>query len=131
MPRRSRQSSTPARRRAQLVEICRRLPEVDVSGDQHLAFRIRRKTFAYYLCDHHGDGRIALCCKAGPGVQQGLVDEDPVRFFVPPYLGHRGWIAIRLDLDQVDWGLVAELAKRAYQQLAPRRLASRVEAERK
>src|SRR5262245_61275295 len=42
------------KRLAQLLGICEALPEVDISGDQHLAFRIRNKTFAYYLDDHHG-----------------------------------------------------------------------------
>jgi len=46
------------RRRARLVESCASLPEVDVSGDEHLAFKVRKKIFAYYLHDHHGDGRI-------------------------------------------------------------------------
>jgi hypothetical protein len=53
--------------RARLVAICRALPEVTSSGDQHLSFRVRNKTFAYYLDDHHGDGRTALCCKAAAG----------------------------------------------------------------
>ena len=56
--------ATVEQRREQLVHICAALPEVIISGDQHLAFLVRKKTFAYYLNDHHGDGRIVLCCKA-------------------------------------------------------------------
>jgi phosphoribosylglycinamide formyltransferase-1 len=123
------QRSASAQRRLRLVEICKALPEseVEVAGEQHLAFRIRKKTFAYYLFDHHGDGMIAFCCKSTLNDQRRLVKEDPVSFFVPPYLGPKGWIAIRLDLDEVDWETVSQLARRAYQDLAPRKLAALVE----
>ena len=123
------QRSGSLQRRTRLVEICRALPDivVEVAGEQHLVFRIRKKTFAYYLFDHHGDGMIAFCCKSSLSDQRRLVKEDPISFFVPPYLGSKGWIAIRLDLDEVDWETVSELARRAYQDLAPRKLAALVE----
>lgn len=125
----SNQLSGSAQRRSRLVEICKKLPEVevDVAGEQHLAFRIRKKTLAYYLFDHHGDGMVAFCCKSSLSAQRRLVKEDPVSFFVPPYLGAKGWIAIRLDLDEVDWETVSKLARRAYQDLAPRKLAALVD----
>jgi predicted DNA-binding protein (MmcQ/YjbR family) len=118
-----------AQRRSRLVEICEALPEtvVDVVGESHLAFRIRKRIFAYYLFDHHGDGIIAFTCKSSLSDQRRLVKEDPVSFFVPVYLGAKGWIAIRLDLDEVDWDAVSELARRAYQDIAPRKLAALVE----
>ena len=121
--------SATAKRRAQLVEICQRLPEtvVEVAGDSHLSFRIRKKIFAYYSFDHHGDGMIAFLCKSTLNEQRRLVKDDPVSFFVPPYVGPRGWVAIRLDLDEVDWDTVTELAKRAYQDIAPRKLAALIE----
>jgi hypothetical protein len=59
--------------------------------------------------------------------QRRLIKDDPITFFVPPYLGSKGWIAIRLDLDEVDWDTVTELARRAYQELAPRKLAALVD----
>jgi len=108
--------------RARLVAICGAFPEVTSSGDQHVTFRVRNKTFAYYLEDHHGDGRTALCCKAAAGEQQALVASDPMRFYRPAYLGPRGWVAVRLDLDDVDWDEVAELALEAYRLTAPKRL---------
>lgn len=86
---------------------------------------MRRRTFAYYLFDHHGDGKVALCCKAEPGVQQALVEADPARCFVPAYLGAKGWVAVRLDVMRVGWPLIAELARKAYQRTAPKGLASR------
>jgi phosphoribosylglycinamide formyltransferase-1 len=116
-------------RRKRLADICRTLPEVtyEVVGDGHVAFRIRKKIFAYYLFDHHGDGIIAFCCKSSLSEQRRLVREDSETFFVPAYLGAKGWIAIRLDLDDVEWETVTELARRAFQSIAPRKLAALVE----
>ena len=101
----AKQLSQSARRQERLIEICRTLPEVNYEavGDSHIAFRIRKKIFAYYLFDHHDDGIIAFCCKSSLSEQRRLVRDDPESFFVPAYLGAKGWIAIRLDLDEVDW----------------------------
>ena len=117
------------KRRKRLEEICKRFPEsiVEVAGDSHLAFRIRKRIFAYYLFDHHGDGIIAFCCKSSLSEQKRLIKEDPDSFFAPPYLGPKGWVAIRLDLNEVDWETIGELARRAYQDTAPRKLAARAE----
>jgi len=120
-------ASTPRRNR--LVKICESLPEVtsEVAGETHLAFRIRKRIFGYYLFDHHGDGVIGFTCKSSLSEQRRLLKDDPNSFFVPAYLGSKGWIAIRLDLDEVDWDTVTELARRAYQETAPRKLAVLVE----
>jgi len=125
----SKQMSESSPRRAKVVEICEALPEVsvEVAGDQHMAFRIRKRIFAYYLFDHHGDGIIAFCCKSSRSEQQRLVKDDPDSFFVPAYLGAKGWVAIRLDTVEVDWDTVSDLARRAYQDCAPRKLAVLVE----
>lgn len=103
------ETSASTRRRSRLIEICKALPEIEVdeAGESHLAFRIRKRIFAYYLFDHHGDGMIAFTCKSSMSEQRRLVKEDPDSFFVPAYLGPRGWIAIRLDLDEVDWDTAA------------------------
>jgi len=121
--------SASTARRTRLVNICESLPEVsvEVAGESHLAFRIRKRIFAYYLFDHHGDGIIAFTCKSSMSEQRRLVKDDPITFFVPAYLGSKGWIAIRLDLDEVDWDTVTDLARRAYQELAPRKLAALVD----
>jgi len=120
-------ASTP--RRVRLVKICESLPEVtsEVAGETHVAFRIRKRIFGYYLFDHHGDGVIGFTCKSSLSEQRRLLKDDPISFFVPAYLGSKGWIAIRLDLDEVDWDTVTELARRAYQETAPRKLAVLVE----
>jgi hypothetical protein len=113
-----------AGRRRQLVALCRALPEAEAerAGLQHLAFKIKKKIFAYYAYDHHGDGRIALLCKAPPGEQERLVEENPTRYFVPPYVGPRGWVALRLDAARVDWKVVKSLVLAAYFMTAPSRL---------
>lgn len=125
----AKQLASSASRRKRLIEICGTLPEVnhEVVGDEHIAFRIRKKIFAYYLFDHHGDGIIAFCCKSSLNEQRRLVRDDSESFFVPAYLGARGWVAIRLDLDSVDWEMVTDLAHRAFQSIAPRKLAALIE----
>ena len=125
----SNQLSASTRRRARLVEICQAFPEVGLEqvGDGHIAFRIRKRIFAYYLFDHHSDGVIAFTCKSSLSEQRRLVKDDPDSFFVPAYLGSKGWVAIRLDLDEVEWETVTELARRAYQNVAPRKLAAAIE----
>jgi hypothetical protein len=119
------------RRRERLVALCAALPEVaavvEGRADEHLAFQVRKKAFAYYLYDHHRDGRIALWCKAAPGEQEVLVGKDARRYFVPPYLGPRGWVGVRLDLGAVDWDTIAFLVGTAYRMSAPRALLARLE----
>lgn len=112
--------------RARLDAICLALPEVERTAGQHVTYRVRGSTFAYHLDDHHGDGIVALCCKAAPGEQAALVAADPDRFLVPAYLGGRGWVSARLDVDDVDWSQVAELARESYRLVAPKRLAALV-----
>jgi hypothetical protein len=76
---------------------------------------------------HHDDGRIALWCAAPPGVQRGLVGADPVHYFVPPYVGQRGWIGVRLDR-RLGWDDVERVIREAYLAVAPKKLAAAVEA---
>jgi predicted DNA-binding protein (MmcQ/YjbR family) len=117
----SRIAADPERRR-KVIEICHALPEVTVEEQQHVTFRVRGKTFAYYLDDHHGDGRVALNCKAAPNENQELVASEPERFFIPAYLGPRGWVGYYLDLQSVDWAEVSELVRESYLLIAPKRL---------
>jgi phosphoribosylglycinamide formyltransferase-1 len=115
------------RRLARLTKICMALPEVsrNIYG-QHAAFVVRKKTFAYFLDDHHGDGIVGLTCKVGPGDNQALVAAQPDRFYMPAYVGSRGWVALRLDVGEVDWEEVAELVADSYRRIAPKTLAARV-----
>jgi predicted DNA-binding protein (MmcQ/YjbR family) len=113
-----------------LRAVCAALPEVEVrprgEDGRHLAFVVRGKTFGYFLDDHHGDGRLALTCKAPPGEQALLVGSDPQRWFVPAYVGHRGWVGLRLDTRTVDWAEAREMLMESYCLTAPKRLAATV-----
>lgn len=79
-----------------------------------------RKTFASFHVDHHGDGKVAVWCKAPPGAQEALVEADPKRFYRPPYVGPSGWLGIRLE-GKVDWDVVAGLLEEGYRMVAPKR----------
>jgi hypothetical protein len=114
-------------RRDRLVRLCRTLPEAAVTAhDQHLGFTVRGRTFAWFVDDEGGDGRVAVLCKAPTGENAALVAADRHRFFLPRYVGRRGWVGLRLDLQDVDWGEVAELVADSYRLVAPRRLAGLV-----
>ena len=109
-------------------EICLGLPETS-ERPSHGAptFFVRgKRAFLMVLVNHHGDGRFAIWCAAGDGVQGLLVGSDPERFFVPPYVGHRGWLGVRLDRG-LAWEEIAGIAEDAYAEVAP---ASLMEAAR-
>ena len=105
------------------VTICMAFPETieRLSHGAPTFFAGGKKTFVMFLDDHHGDGRLAIWCAAPPGVQATLVDEEPDRFFVPPYVGHRGWVGVRLDID-VDWDEVAGIVEDGFREVATKRL---------
>ena len=77
--------------------------------------------------DHHGDGRLAIWCAAPPGAQEQLVEQEPARFFRPPYVGHRGWLGVELSVDP-DWSEVAAICADAYRQVAPKTLVAALAA---
>jgi hypothetical protein len=79
-----------------------------------------RRCFAMYLDDHHGDGRLAIWCAAPKGMQEALVGGDPERYFVPPYVGHRGWVGVRLDRG-LDDDAIAGALEDAYDIVAAKR----------
>ena len=85
-----------------------------------------KKSFVMFHDDHHGDGRLAIWCAAPPGVQTLVVDEDPARFFVPAYVGHRGWVGLRLDVEP-DRDEIAGVIEDAYRTVAPKRLIAELD----
>ena len=111
---------------------CLMLPEV-VERPSHGApawFVRGTKTFVMFADHHHGDPHTAIWAAAPPGVTAELVAAEPARFFVPPYVGHRGWLGLRLDLagpDALDRTELAGIAADAYRQVAPRTLARRLD----
>lgn len=113
-----------------LREIALGLPEV-TERPSHMTptFFIRDKKVLVHLWeDHHGDGRLAIWCGAAPGVQGELVENEPERFFVPRYVGHRGWIGLRLDIDP-DWDEVRQIVIDAYRLAAPKTLVKALDAQ--
>ena len=107
-----------------LTTICLALPEAarEISG-QHARFHVRKRTFAYFLNDHHGDGIIGVTCKVRREDMAGLLERDSTRFYVPDYLGPKGWIALCLDVTPVDWSEVRRLVAGSYCLVAPKKLA--------
>ncbi|HJV09218.1 MAG TPA: MmcQ/YjbR family DNA-binding protein [Acidimicrobiales bacterium] len=116
---------------ARVRRLCLALPEATerLSHGAPTWFVRGKKTFVMYLDDHHSDGRLALWCAAPPEVQPALVREEPERFFVPPYVGGRGWLGVRLDID-VDWEEVAGIVEDAYRVVAPKRLVAALDERR-
>jgi hypothetical protein len=107
-----------------LRAICLALPEaMEQETWGHPTFRVRGKIFA---TGSSADGPATLTCKAPPGSQLVLVGADPDRFFVPPYVGPKGWVGMRLDR-KPDWEEVAKLIRRSYRMTAPKRLAALVD----
>lgn len=115
-------------RLAKLSAICIALPEA-VREDQgsHASFRVGKKVFAYYLNDHHGDGIVGFCCKALPGDNERLIAANSRKFYMPAYIGPRGWVGLRLDRPTVDWSEVKELVHGSYIQTAAKRLLKLLE----
>jgi hypothetical protein len=108
-----------------LTDICLALPETRREEKaSHAAFLVGKKTFAYYLNNHHGDNIISVCCKVLPGENQFLVQSDPGRFYLPAYIGSRGWIALRMDLATLNWSEVKQLIHGSFLQMAPKRIVS-------
>jgi hypothetical protein len=122
-----------ARRRKRTLErireICLALPETSerLSHGAPTFFVRGKRAFVMVLTDHHGDGRFAIWCAAPDGLQSILVEADPERFFVPPYVGHRGWLGVRLDR-LLDWAELTGIVEDAFAEVAPRTLVERAVA---
>ncbi len=87
-----------------------------------------KKTFANFHDNHHGDERVAVWIKSDLPTQEGLIEADPEIFFRPPYVGHKGWLGMRLDRD-VDWGVVEGLLERGYREVAPKKALKILDGE--
>jgi hypothetical protein len=101
-------------------ELCLTLPETSerLSHGQPTFFVRDKRSFLMVLDNHHGDGRFAIWCAAEDGAQEMLVEADPERFFRPPYVGHRGWLGVRLDRG-LHWDELAGIVEDAYAEVAP------------
>src|SRR5262245_27991572 len=107
-------------------EVCLSFPETqEVRSHGSPDFRVQGKTFATYVVNHHGDGRIALWLNAPAGAQALYVGEEPKHFFVPPYVGPRGWLGVHLDKG-ISWKRIASLVRECYEKVAPPALAKKI-----
>ncbi len=110
-----------------LRALCLALPEVNERRSHgEAAFFIRdKKQFVCVDDHHHGRDHLAFWCAAPPDAQEALVAGDPVHYFRPPYVGHRGWLGVRIDNDP-DWDEIDEIVRDAFRQVAPKTLAAQV-----
>jgi predicted DNA-binding protein (MmcQ/YjbR family) len=122
-------ASTEDARLTRLSSICLALPEAvrALRGD-HADFRVRQKVFVYFLNNHHGDGIVSVCVKSSLGEGVDRAARFPERYYLPAYIGARGWFALRLDRGAIDWREVTHIVELSYCLAAPKTLARAVEA---
>ncbi|HVV11654.1 MmcQ/YjbR family DNA-binding protein [Amycolatopsis sp.] len=111
----------------ELRKLCLALPETTerLSHGEPTWFVRGRKTFVMFT-DHHHDDRVAFWCAAPAGAQEELVAQEPERFFRPPYVGHRGWLGVYLDVP-VDWAEIGQIVAEAYRVVAPKKLVAQLD----
>jgi predicted DNA-binding protein (MmcQ/YjbR family) len=124
--------AVPTGRSAAILErlraVCMALPEAQekISHGEPTWFAGKGKVFAMFDDHHHGAEHVSVWLPAPPGAQEVLIANDPERFWRPPYLGHRGWIAVVLDT-KPKWGLVADLVEQGYRLVASKRLIAQLD----
>lgn len=114
----------------ELTRICSHLPEAEctVRAD-HADFRVRGRVFAYFLNNHHGDGIVSVCCKSEMAENIDRAKHDPENYYVPPYIGPRGWFGMRLDRGAPDWDEVRNIVENSYRIVAPKTLARKIDEQ--
>ncbi|WP_158881838.1 MmcQ/YjbR family DNA-binding protein [Amycolatopsis anabasis] len=113
---------------ANLRRLCLALPETtERLSHGEPAWFVRDKKVFVTFADHHHDDRLAFWCAAAPGTQEALVAEAPEKYFRPPYVGHRGWLGVWLDVSPLDWTEIGELVTDAYRLIAPKRLVAELD----
>jgi hypothetical protein len=116
-------TTTSAQQRKRIVRIVEQLPEgAAIAHGGHLSLEVRKKRFGWFLDDHHGDGRVALNCKASADMHDVLQQLAPAQFHTPKYLGNKGWIGLWLDVDKLSWPAIELALREAYSSVAPRKL---------
>jgi len=113
---------------AKVSDVCLALPGAEraVHGS-HATYRVRGKVFAYFLDDHHGDGIVSVCVKSELGENVDRAGRDPQHYYLPDYIGPRGWFGLRLDRGRVDWREVANVVERSYRLTAPKTLLAKLD----
>ncbi len=110
-----------------LTEICSTLPEVvQVIHDDFADFRVRKKVFAYFFDDHDSDGIVSICVRSELRENVELATAAPDLYYLPPYIGSRGWFGIRVDVGSIDWKDVDGAVQHSYRLAAPKTLLKRL-----
>jgi len=115
-----------------LRALCVALPEVtERASHGEPSFFVRdKKQFVMLDSHHHGAPHLGFWCAAPPGAQEALIGADPDRYFRPPYVGHRGWVGVRLEMDglpEPDWAEIDEVVRDAYRVVAPKTLSAQLD----
>lgn len=111
-----------------IVALALQLPEAShLAEHNHARFYVRGKVFAYFLANHDNDGITSLCVRSALGENIDRVRREPERFYLPPYIGKRGWFGLRLDRGSIDWQEVANLLELSYRLAAPKTLLKQLE----
>src|SRR5262249_9537659 len=117
-----------AERRARVVAIVEGLPEAGVvAAGNHLSLEVHQKRFGWFLDDHHGDGRLAINCRAPRGVAEQLASHASDRFHIPKYVSHLGWVGLWLATPQMDWTEIEAILLGAYRLAAPKKLITELD----
>jgi phosphoribosylglycinamide formyltransferase-1/phosphoribosylamine--glycine ligase/phosphoribosylglycinamide formyltransferase/phosphoribosylformylglycinamidine cyclo-ligase len=109
---------------ARVSDLCLALPETATKLSHGApSFSVAGRMFAYFTDNHHNDGRTAVLLKtSGIEEQEMLLESDPALYYRPPYIGHKGWIGLRLDQSEPDWDHVGDRIAMSWELTAPRRL---------
>ncbi len=111
--------------RTRVAAIVEQLPEAKaVRVGEHMSLEVRKRRFGWFLADHHGDGRLAISCKAPSLLASQLQSLVPTQFHMPKYVGSKGWIGLWLDVPGVDWAQVEICLVEGYRMVAPKRLVT-------
>ncbi|MBV9190627.1 MAG: MmcQ/YjbR family DNA-binding protein [Betaproteobacteria bacterium] len=116
-------------RLARVSRLCLALPEAvraATSHGDHSTFRVRKKVFAYFLDNHHGDGIVSVCVKSEMGQNIDRVRAKPDLYYLPAYIGPRGWFGMRLDRGSIDWREVENIIELSYRLVAPKSVRAKL-----
>ena len=107
-------------------ELCLAFPETEETTSHGKPdYKVGGKSFAHFTVNHHGDGHVALWLRSPEGAQQHFVGLDPKTYFVPQYVGPRGWLGVELNRG-VSWKEVAARVREAWENAAPKSIASQL-----
>ena len=114
-------------RLTRVIETALALPEASCErSGTHARFVVRKKTFLYFLDNHHGDGIVAVAGKVPIAENRGRVEVDPAHWYLPTYIGPRGWVGFRLDVEPIEWEQVDDLILGSYRLVAPKQLGKQL-----